>query len=212
MIKIDSFIRNINIPNDEITNINNTPKYSFKKYVSPILNLANRFTHATSPKKIGIQLSDLFQSYLSDENNNTFQNWKNYCEDKIPQNAIDEAAESILIKCQEFSKVINSITPETVKEWVEDLLYSKTYNGLNLQHIILSKIAKEYNTEYIKATKEDESKGIDGYINNIAYSVKPKSYYVENPALVEQINAVMILYEKVSNGLKIEIYNKKVAA
>ena len=197
------------IPNSEIEHINGIECSNFKKYVSPIINLSNRFTRSTSPKKLGIQVSDLFLRFIDESDTCDFDSWSDFCKEKVSEENIQNATDEILNKCKELAKVADSITKEEVRDWVEDLLYKKTYNGLNIQHIILTKIASMYNTTYVKASKKDEAKGIDGYINGEPYSVKPKSYYIQNPALVEWIDATMVFYDKTRRGLDLEIYKLK---
>ncbi|MBR1737735.1 MAG: MjaI family restriction endonuclease, partial [Firmicutes bacterium] len=50
---------------------------------------------------------------------------------------------------------------------------------------------------YRPATAEEESKGIDGYIGNIAYSVKPDTYKSINVrSISDDVNVKMIYYTK----------------
>lgn len=54
------------------------------------------------------------------------------------------------------------------------------------------------------ATKEEESHGIDGYVGNTAYSIKPITYKTNR--LNEKINVKMIYYNKISeDSFDIEI-------
>lgn len=154
-------------------------------------------------------MSDLFLRFIDESDTCDFDSWSDFCKEKVSEENIQNATDEILNKCKELAKVADSITKEEVRDWVEDLLYKKTYNGLNIQHIILTKIASMYNTTYVKASKKDEAKGIDGYINGEPYSVKPKSYYIQNPALVEWIDATMVFYDKTRRGLDLEIYKLK---
>lgn len=57
---------------------------------------------------------------------------------------------------------------------------------------------------YRLATPEEESKGIDGYVGDTAYSVKPVSYK-NMTHLQEKIPVKMVYYVKTSDGLEIEI-------
>lgn len=91
-----------------------------------------------------------------------------------------------------------------VEKWVEDLVVSKTYNGLYVQAAILSKLAENLDTNYRLATPEEESEGIDGYVGDTAYSVKPDTYKTMN-RLSEIIDVKMIYYTKKKTGLTIEV-------
>ena len=88
--------------------------------------------------------------------------------------------------------------------WVTDLVITKTFNGLYVQKAILSKMGKIMNKPYRLATPDEESQGIDGYVGDIAYSLKPDTYKLMN-RLQEQINVKMVYYTKTKTGLKIEV-------
>ena len=54
------------------------------------------------------------------------------------------------------------------------------------------------------ATPEEEAKGIDGYVGETAYSIKPDTYKTMG-RLPEVINVKMIYYTKKKTGLTIEV-------
>ena len=51
---------------------------------------------------------------------------------------------------------------------------------------------------------EEEAVGIDGYVGDVAYSIKPDTYKTMN-RLSEEICVKMIYYTKTKSGLIIEI-------
>ena len=57
---------------------------------------------------------------------------------------------------------------------------------------------------YRDATPEEEAVGIDGYVGDIPYSVKPDTYKTMG-RLSETIDVKMIYYTKTKTGLKIEV-------
>ena len=91
-----------------------------------------------------------------------------------------------------------------VHKWVEDLIISKTYNGLYVQEAILSKLAEICEKDYRLATPEEESQGIDGFVGNVPYSIKPDTYKTMG-RLSEVIDVKMIYYSKTKTGLKVEV-------
>ena len=91
-----------------------------------------------------------------------------------------------------------------VEKWVEDLVIYKTFNGLYVQKAILASLAKKKNTTYRLATPNEEAKGIDGYVGNTPYSIKPETYKTMG-RLSESIDVKMIYYNKIKTGLKIEV-------
>ena len=91
-----------------------------------------------------------------------------------------------------------------VEHWVEDLVIAKTFNGLYVQKAILASLASHQGTTYRLATPEEESVGIDGYVGNTPYSVKPDTYKTMK-RLSETIEVKMIYYTKTKTGLTIEV-------
>ena len=91
-----------------------------------------------------------------------------------------------------------------VKHFVEDLVINKTFNGMYFQKAILYSLAQKKGTTFRLATPEEESVGIDGYVGDIPYSVKPDTYKTMG-RLPETINVKMIYYRKIKTGLKIEV-------
>ena len=80
----------------------------------------------------------------------------------------------------------------------------KTFIGLKFQEAILIKTANIFNTTYRLSSREDESRGIDGYIGDLPVSIKPETYKSKK-SLSENINVKFIYYEKVKDGIKIDI-------
>ena len=91
-----------------------------------------------------------------------------------------------------------------VKDWVEDLVITKTFNGLYVQKAILTTLATRLNASFRLATPDEESLGIDGYVGDTPYSIKPETYKTMKH-LNETIKAKMIYYKKTSKGLIFEI-------
>ena len=86
-----------------------------------------------------------------------------------------------------FKAVINQIDSNMIKKWVKDLVIIKTFIGLKFQEAILNKTATIFNSSYKLSTREDESKGIDGYIGDTPVSIKPETYKSKK-SLKEKIN------------------------
>lgn len=82
------------------------------------------------------------------------------------------------------------------------MIIVKTYQGLKVQKIILRKVASALGKTLTPATSADESKGIDGYIDDTPVSVKPSTLDIK-PELLDNLPECIIFYEKASTGLKI---------
>jgi len=169
----------------------------FPKYVAPLINLANQYAQGTRPKVVG-QMSELIQEFEG----KTLSEWEEWYLKKKPD-AIRTAAEKILQKLNDLKSSLNQIDRETVEKWVRDLVIVKTFAGLRFQEAILKKGAEIKGTNYRLAEVGEESKGIDGYIGDIPVSIKPYSYEVK-AALPEHIEAKIIYYKKVDNGIEVD--------
>ena len=63
---------------------------------------------------------------------------------------------------------------------------------------------KKKKSSYRLASPEEESRGIDGYVGDVPYSVKPDTYQIMD-RLPEQIDVKMIYYTKTKTGVKVEV-------
>lgn len=180
--------------------------YKFPKYTTQIINLANQNAQATRPKNVG-QLSDMFPKYLESTDHPSIEGWTKYY-NSFQTDSIDQAVSKIMFQLNNFKAVIDQIDENMVKDWVEDLIYNKTFKGLNYEHLIMLKLAEEKKGSYRNSTKEEESKGIDGYIDNEPYSIKPMTYKTKD-MLSEKIEVNMVFYKETSTGLRVEVIEKE---
>jgi oligoendopeptidase F len=195
-------MRKITISNEEMKKISEAEVIEFPKYVPQIINLANQNAQGTRAKVVG-QLSDLLPLFLKESEDTSIEAWEKWYLEKYP-NAIEDATKKISNQIENLKVAIKSIDEEIIRKWVKDLVVIKTYTGLNLQEIILRKIAEVEECNYRLATPEEESKGIDGFVGEKAYSIKPDSYDYKK-MLNEVIEVTMIKYSKSKTGLKIII-------
>ena len=188
----------IKLKTAEIQEYVNAPAIEFPKYTTQLMNLANQNSQATRPRNVG-QLSDLIQEFPGQ----TFERWVTWYQERYP-NAIDEATNKIVSMVQNFDTAIQNIDRNMVKSWVEDLILVKTFAGLRFQEAILKKLSEIKGCEYRLAEPFEEAKGIDGFVGEIAYSIKPNTYELKQ-SLAEDIEVKIIFYEKKSDGIVFEI-------
>lgn len=193
---------NFNIKNEELESLNESENVVFPKYTSQLINWANQNAQGTRPKVVG-QLSDLFPEYQEQAENVTVEDWKEWYLERYP-NAVENATAKIYTQVQNLKEAIQLIDRNMVQRWVEDLVITKTYNGMYVQKAILAKLASIKGLPYRLATPDEESIGIDGYVGTVAYSIKPDTYKTMN-RLSETINVKMIYYTKTKSALKIEV-------
>ena len=193
---------NFNIKNEELESLNGNENAIFPKYTSQLINWANQNAQGTRPKVVG-QLSDLFPEYQEQAENVTVEGWKKWYLERYP-NAVENATAKIYTQVQNLKEAIQLIDRDMVQRWVEDLVITKTYNGMYVQRAILAKLASIKGLSFRLATPEEESIGIDGYVGTIAYSIKPDTYKTMN-RLSENIDVKTIYYTKTKTALKIEV-------
>lgn len=193
---------NFSIKNDDIIELNGGLTPNFPKYTSQLINWANQNAQGTRPKVVG-QLSELFPEYQEVSDTVSLENWSEWYLERYPS-AIDNATDKIFSQIKNLKNAIKLIDKDMVRKWVQDLVITKTYNGLYVQKAILAKLAEKQRATYRLAIPEEESQGIDGYVGDTPYSIKPDSYKTMG-RLSENIDVKMIYYTKKKTGLAVEV-------
>ena len=188
----------IKLKNAEIQEYVSAPASEFPKYTTQLMNIANQNSQATRPRNVG-QLSELIQEFPGQ----TFEEWVTWYQERYPD-AIDGATDRIISMIENFNEAIDKIDRTLVKSWVEDLILVKTFTGLKFQEAILKKLSEIKGCDYRLAEPYEESQGIDGFVGEEAYSIKPSTYN-SMPILAESIEVKMIFYEKKADGVVFEI-------
>lgn len=192
---------NYTIKNESIETFNESVSYSFPKYTSQLINWANQNAQGTRPVVVG-QMSELFPEFVATGEEVTIENWRKWYVKKHPD-AFENATDKIFTQVQNLKNAIPQIDKEMVRQWVEDLVINKTFNGMYVQKAILASLAEKRSTTYRLATSEEEAKGIDGFVGEVPYSVKPDTYKTMG-RLSESIEVKMVYYSKTKTGLKVE--------
>ena len=190
------------IKNEEIIEINGSEEMVFPKYTSQLINWANQNAQGTRPRVVG-QLSELFPAFQEQAEIVSVDEWEKWYLERYPD-AMETATDRIYEQVENLRKAIPLIDKEMVRAWVKDLVISKTFNGLYFQQVILASLAKRLNSDYRLATPEEESSGIDGYVGDVPYSIKPETYKTME-RLPEHIDVRMIYYNKTKTGLTVEV-------
>lgn len=190
-----------NISNAELSALNDITNPEFPKCTSQLINWANQNAQGTRPRIVG-QLSDLFPEYQASTCNIDISDWEEWYTEKYPD-AIEEATDKIFNQVENLKEAIKLIDKSMVRKWVEDLVISKTFSGMYVQRAILAKISDMREEPFRLASPEEESKGIDGYVGDTAYSIKPVTYKTMG-RLSESIDIKMIYYSKKKSGLLVE--------
>lgn len=177
-------------------------KPEFPKFTTQIINQANQNNQATRPKVVG-QMSELIKECPY----NSYEGWKKWYLERYPT-AIDKATDKAYEGVKNLREASKLIDKKMVKEWITDLVITKTAEGLIFQEAILKFVANKRNESYRLANPIEESKGIDGYIGNKAVQIKSKTY-ISKQTLPEEIPCEIIYYDKGSKNSKyLKIYYK----
>jgi len=194
-------MKTIKILNSEILTLLEADTVTFPKYATQIINLANQNAQATRPSVVG-QMSELIQEFKGSK----LKDWEEWYLNKHPE-ALKIATDKIFEMIENFKDVMTQIDRDMIESWVRDLVIIKTFVGLKFQEAILKKVATHLKVPYRVAKPEEESQGIDGYLQNIPVSIKPISYFIKK-SLSEKIDVPIIFYEKVKDGIKITFDEK----
>ena len=190
-------LKKIKIKNSELEQLSNASMYPFPKYTTMLINQINQTAQGTRPKVVG-QMSELVQEF----DGQTLEEWIEWYNERQP-NAVEAATEKIYDQFVKQKEAMMLIDKDLIREWVKDLVYTKTFCGLRVQQAIISFIAGKLGKSWRLANKEEEAKGIDGYIGNTPVQIKSVTYKMENH-LNEVIDVPIIYYEKKKDGLNIE--------
>lgn len=193
---------NYTIKNSDIKIYNEASSFSFPKYTSQLINWANQNAHGARPVVVG-QMSELFPEFLESDEEKSIDGWRRWYTNRYP-NAFETATDKIWVQVNNLRNAIALIDRNMVEKWVEDLIIHKTFNGLYVQRAILISLAEKMDTTYRPASPSEESVGIDGYVGDTPYSIKPDTYKAMG-RLSEAINVKMIYYTKTKTGLSIEV-------
>src|SRR6056297_2718729 len=147
-------MKKITVSNEKIADYNDAEPKEFPKYTTQLINTANQNAQATRAKVVR-QLSDLIPQYMKEVENPSIESWEKWYFSKYP-NSIDNATNKIIGQVNNFKKALPKVDEEMIRNWVYDLLITKTYNGLYLQEAILVAISKEEGKPYRTSTPREE--------------------------------------------------------
>ena len=201
--------------------INTTPK--LPKYASSIINEINGWAKGSKAENVG-QVSELIKMFREEKPAGSLEDWiayhqglkgrtiqilkgngKNKRLESIKMAGIDQGVADIMQKLEDVKKSIDSLTQEGIRAWLENLVYQKTYCGLEAQELILKDIAEKRQLTWILGSMEDERQGIDGYIidPNVPkfFPLQIKSSSYSNKHKQEHFDCPIVSYDLKENGI-----------
>jgi hypothetical protein len=143
---------------------------NFPGYVS-LLRMAVNDGQANRPRYVG--------STSETANSLRLSSFEQYQDNHLERNpnwlsgSLQRTIEQLETMRTRINDMINS--PHTyIEPYIEDLVFASSYRGHRIEQEILR---AEGGGSYEPPSAEDESNNIDGYIDNISYSVKPDSWF-----------------------------------
>lgn len=190
----------IKISNKELVKELIGTEREFPKYVTQLINIANRTSQATRPRVVG-KMTELIKECPE----KTYEGWKKWYLAGHPD-AIKNAIKKVSDMVEKLKEAIINVDRNMIKSWVENLVLEQTYIGLRVQEAILKKISQLKSSDYRMALASEESEGIDGMVGNVSYSIKPETYKATQGHLIEDIKAdKIVIYKKTKSGIEFEI-------
>lgn len=196
------------ISKDKIKQVNKNEysnAYKPGKYHSAFLNTVNKDAHSSRPETVGKLATEIFPDYVDNAENPTPENWKKYYQDNHSEK-YNNGLKKFKEQFEKEKQAINEITDENLQAYYDDLMFNKTFYGLYVQDEILRSIAADRKAKFRKPTATEESQGIDGYIDDVPYSIKSESYKESAAKNNETINAKMVYYKDNKKDKTIDYY------
>lgn len=166
---------------------------NFPKYTTQLLNPANRFAQSTRDDVVG-NMNELSKEFREKHPEGTFDDWVNfYFEEHDGEQRIEDATEKMYPMVEDMKEAFRQVDRRMTQDFVRDLVLFKTYEGFDIQEVILRKLGDKFGTENRRATAEEEREGIDGYIGDQPVQVKPESY---KDNLQDDIGVPIVYYDE----------------
>ena len=189
----------IKLKNADIQEYLSAPSCEFPKYTTQLMNLANQNAQGTRARVVG-QMSDLIQESPA----RTYDDWVQWYRERYPD-AINRATDRVFEMIKNLNEASPQIDRDMVRTWVEDLVLVKTFAGLRFQEAILRKLSEIKGCAYRLSEPYEESMGIDGFVGEEAYSIKPVTYSSKMSTVQDSIDIQIIFYDKKRDGIVFEI-------
>lgn len=171
--------------------------HEFPDLTSDLISLANHLSKATTRKKLGNPTS-----VIEEFEGKTFESWERFYEQKRP-GALDTASREIYSAIEKLRKALGLVDEALVRHWVEEAVLKRTYAAWRIQETILKHIAKLQGKPFRQADDLESEAGIDGFIGEHPFSVRPVSHYFKGPPEEQDAQVDVVYFEKAKSGLKV---------
>lgn len=141
------------------------------KYSTQLMNIAAQNCKAFDKKSLG-SCKELWLEMRSKGIRGTFENWVNFYSQTPGYKNIPVAAQKIhtmLTKMQ-----IGGIDLSMCEDYVKEVILNKTHMGMGGEEMAIEAVANFFSKDFRFSTAEEESQGIDGWIDGKPAQVKPQ--------------------------------------
>lgn len=161
-----------------------------KKYQPEFLNIVNKHGHGNDADIVGM-VSQVIKEYRKTTKAPTLKGWIDYHGKLKDIEGIEAGVEKNWKQFEKMKDAINAINKDTIRYWLKNLVYNKTFAGLQAQDMLLADVAKRISKEkgesysYDNGDADDERAQIDGYIiapdgKKCGLQIKSDSYRSHN--------------------------------
>lgn len=165
------------------------------KYSTQLMNLAGQNSQATRPKHIG-SLKETWMAMRSAGIAGTLKNWEAYYNKTQGVARLKAAGKKIHEQLVKMG--IEWIDESMCVDYVKEAVYNKTHMGLGGEEMAIEAAANYFGKPFRYSTAQEESQGIDGFIDGKPVQVKPEGSafkaHVHNHA--DQSTQLVITYEE----------------
>ena len=207
--------------------LNSSPE--LPKYTSGFINDVNGWAGGSKAENVS-QVSELIKQFREKQPEGSLKDWISFHQKmegtniqvikgkgqnrrrKIVKMAgIEQGVRDIMNKMEEVKNNINQLTEDMIRSWLRNLVYEKTFCGLEAQELILKHIAENNGFIWMLGSMEDEKQGIDGFIIDPYgpkfYPLQIKSSSYDKKHKSEHFICPIVTYDLIKEGIKYNMPN-----
>ena len=174
------------------------------KYTTYLLNPAINLSQSNRPEVVG-QMSDIIEEFREQRPEGNFEDWiEFYFEEYGGEERLEEATQMAYPMVEKMKEAFEQVDRELTHNYLRDLVLFKTYEGFDIQEALLRKLGEIFDADIRRATAEEESRGIDGYVGDQPVQIKPITY---KDNLQEEFDAPVVYYDenKTNKAMTVDI-------
>ena len=170
--------------------------FDFPEFAAELIQLANHKAKGTRRKTIG-NTAEMIERF----DGKSYEEWQDWYEAQRP-GAIDQATDKIFETVKEMALALEKLDRDMVRKWVLESVLKKTYAASRIQEVVLKKLSGIRNEPCRLPDEAEQEAGIDGFIGDQAFRIRPVSHYFK-PPVEPPADCESVYFEKVRDGLKV---------